>query len=424
MMLALWFSLAAAQEPTPDRRAPPTGSLADQAGPILGAEPAPGSELEEPGLEDTGEAAPPWEPPQDDDAREDVLGPWPDGFRPGRDFQRGLDLVDPLSDRVVQAGDPYVDGLLHGPVAPQGVDAEQPSPAPEPDPEPGYSQSDPYAAEVPSGLGQSEAPLVIVQVPDQDAQRWHLLPVTPEPSVHKSVLAGLTAILLLLLARGLELGPLQRLPQRGLVPLGLRTAVVALRLGVLTLVLLAGMLALPRSLAPAPAYVFVSLAIAVGWTSRHILGDFLAGVVLVIEHRVTTGARIHVGLVEGPLQGVVRGVGLRFVEIDADDGRHVSVPNRAFLERVVTQDDDSYVPVEVRVHVPSGHDAREVRRLLEELALLSPWLAPVGSPEVHRDSEARDVWVVRARLVDARHREAFRGTMVELADEALASPKP
>jgi hypothetical protein len=435
MMLTFWIHLTLAQELVPERPPalgePPAVAVEAAAASLEGTEdtldgaeqPLEGAEdAGEEEVEDTGTPTRAWEVPADDAARQDVLGPWPDGFEPGRDFQRGLDLVDPLSDIVLQAGDPYVDGLLHGPIAPvqieqveqvEQVEAVEPS-APE------LQTSPVELPPVEPGVEESVPPTVVVQMPEA-GDHWRILPVTPEPSLRKALISGLAAILLLLLARGLERGPLQRLPQRGLVPLGLRTVVVALRLGVLTLVLLAGLLALPRSLSPAPAYVFVSLAIAVGWTSRHVLQDVLAGVVLVIEHRITPGARIHLPMPQGVMQGLVRGVGLRFVEVDSDDGRQVAVPNRTFLDHVVTRDDNSHVPVEVCLHVPFDQDARHVRRVLEELALLSPWLAPVGTPEIHRDTALRDVWIVRARLVGPEHAMAFRGTMVELADEVLGA---
>ena len=364
-----------------------------------------------------------WQAPGDDVQRQRVLGPWPDGYAPGNDFQRGLDLVDPLSGQVLQPGDPYVEGLLHGPIAPVRVDPEptpglQPPPADQPL-EPDLGTSDVELPELDAQTAQNAA-LEPAHDPKTDSH-WRALPQTPEPSLSRALLAALSAVLLLLLARGLERGPLTRLPSRGALPLGLRGGIVALRLGVLTLMLLAGLLVLPRSIAPAQAYVFVALALAVGWTSRHVLVDFLAGVVLVIEHRLTPGSRVRVAMPEGKLVGVVESVGIRFVRVSSDQGDDVAVPNRLFLDKVVTRDNDHFIPVEVRLHVPFEHDARTVRRKLEELALLSPWLAPIGSPEIHRDTDLRDVWIVRARLVNAQHALAFRGTMVELADEVLGA---
>ena len=385
----IWIALALAQDPAVDPPIEPDTGL----------------------VEDTGEPPEPWSPPPGDAGRQNVLGPWPDGYVPGG-FQRGLDVIDPLSGRILEAGTPYGEGARHGPELPPDLDVvettdpvvvEPDAPQSEPEPEPQVQVADP----------------VVVQAPPAEHSR--LLPVTPEPSLQKAVLSGLLAALFVLLTRFLERGPLSRLPSRGLVPLGLRGLVVFLRLATLAAVLVGGLMLLPNSVNPAPAYVFIGVAVAVGWTARDVLRDVIAGVVLVVEHRLVKSQRVllrHDGV---HMSGVVRTVGLRYVELVDDDGREVTVPNRALLEAIVHSDPDTYAPVEVRIHVRSGLDALRVRKALEELALTSPYLAPARPPEVHRDSSAPDVWLVRARLVDPRWSTAFEGAMVELADEVLST---
>lgn len=372
--------------------------------------------------QDTGllvEEAPPrpWEAPADDELRRHVLGPWPDGYTPAEGFQRGLDVIDPISGRVVEPGNPYIDGEVYGPAAPPEVFAEQ--------------ESAPFEHEV-SDV-PSEAPteeLAVVAEPIEspvagpvqsdvhaDREIARQLPVTPEPSIRRAIVAGLLALVMIVLTRSIERGPLTRLPARGLVPLTLRTTVVLLRIGTLAAVLMGGLLLLPKSLNPAPSYVFIGVALAVGWTSRDVLRDFIAGVVLVVEHRLQVDQRVeledHAGRIES--------LGARHVDLRDDEGHLVTIPNRVFLDAPVHVDPDPYAEVSVRIHVPLDVDAGIVRQCLEELALLSPYLAPDRAPGVHRDADERDVWVVRGRLVHPRYAAAFRGALVELADEVLAT---
>jgi len=376
--------------------------------------------------QDTGVADAPVEPPIElpveprawtaPEERGHVLGPWPDGFVPDEGFQRGLDIIDPLSGRVVEAGNPYTSGEVFGPQAPPSPQQGDPPAEVEPLP-PEAPAQEPAETAVDLVEAPTEVAPTAAEVRDLHAEREipRQLPVTPEPSFRRALIAGILAVFMLLAIRWIERGPLTRLPQRGLVPLTLRGTVVGLRVSTLAAVLIAGLMLLPKGLNPAPAYVFVGVALAVGWTARDVLRDFIAGVVLVVEHRLVVDQRVELG----DHRGLIQGIGLRHVDVLDDSGQLVTIPNRVFLEATLHTDPDRFAPVAVRIHVPTGGQAGEVRRQLEELALLSPYLAPERDPEVHRDADERDVWVVRARLVDPRYAPAFRGAMVELADEVL-----
>ena len=360
----------------------------------------------------------PWEAPEDDAERHDVLGPWPDGYRPEDGFQRGLDVIDPLSGRVIEAGDPYVEGVLFGPEVPPDLGVEE-----QPLEETSEQVEGPVDEEPvePAGPVEPVEPQVLtVQVESPAVEPREMprqLPLTPEPSFRRALVSALMAVVMLLLIRGIERGPLRRLKPRGVLPLFLRGTLVGLRISTLAAVLIAVLMLLPRGLNPAPAYVFVGVALATGWTARDVLRDFIAGVVLVIEHKLVVDQRVELA----DHRGVVRGIGLRHVDLLDDSGQLVTIPNRVFLEGTLHTDPDRYVPVSVRIHVDPGRQAGDVRKALEELALLSPYLAPARSPEVHRDPSEADVWIVKARLVHPRYGAAFQGAMVELADEVLSA---
>ncbi|RME20426.1 MAG: hypothetical protein D6798_20505, partial [Deltaproteobacteria bacterium] len=181
------------------------------------------------------------------------------------------------------------------------------------------------------------------------------------------------------------------------------------------LLLLAFLAVLPRSWSLAVPFALVSLAVALGWTARDLLADVFSGVVLTVERRIRVGDRLEVG----PHRGVIQGMGLRCARLTVDDGRVVNIPNRHLMGEHLRVDPDSYAPVQVQVPVLPHLSVGEVRQRLRELALLSPYIAPSRPPNVYRDADRPDVWVVEARLVHPRYAKAFRGAMAELADTWL-----
>ena len=189
------------------------------------------------------------------------------------------------------------------------------------------------------------------------------------------------------------------------------------------LVLVAAFAFLPESWLWVAPVVLVGAAAAVGWTVRDLLADLFAGALLSVEQTLRRGDRVNL---EGEV-GIVRGVGARVTRVRLDDGRELLVPNHRLLRQGVHVDRSPWPPVTVPVHVGrlaarhgGGHpDTAWVRQRLEELAFLSPYLAPGVAPTVHRAPDTADVWVVHARVVHPRYVDAFRGALVELADEVF-----
>jgi len=241
-----------------------------------------------------------------------------------------------------------------------------------------------------------------------------LLPAPPRHGPRRALLYFALGVMLLLGA-----GLIERLQDRvrktGLAP-QLLGGLTGLGRGLtLPLFLVAVLSLLPRSWSLAVPFALVSLAVALGWSTRDLLADIFAGVVLTVERRAQQGDRLEIG----PHRGIVHNLGLRSTRITVDDGRMLSIPNRQLLQEVLRIDPDAYAPVQVPVPVHPHLTAGEVRQRLQELALLSPYIAPSRPPNVYRDADRPDLWIVEARLVHPRYANAFRGAMVELADEEL-----
>lgn len=248
-----------------------------------------------------------------------------------------------------------------------------------------------------------------------------LLPLPPPPT------PSLPRALVWLLFAGLALTASDRahrwvsgLPKRGLLPSVGRGVALAGRLCAPLFVLLGALHVLPAAWAVAAPYALVGAAFALGWTVRDLLRDVLGGVLLSLEGRVQPQARVRFR----GLTGVVESLDLRALTLLDDEGQLITIPNRLLVEDVLAVDPDPYAPVEVTVHVPSGVAAQRVHQVLEEMALLSPYLAPSRPPHVYRDPDHKDIWIVSARLVHPRYAKEFRGALVELADEAFGVGVP
>ena len=368
-----------------------------------------------------------------------LLGPWPDAWEPEVSGQAGLPTIDIITTDVLDPGHPYTDGVLVGPappppdVAPVEPEAAPPEPdhgPPEalggtPDPEDESAPAADAAAEAPEADAASAATSPPAEQPAAapsasgavatslaDALRIHPM----VPPIGAGVLALLLLVTLPLTALAERVATL--MPAAGLVPILLRGLAGIMRVVTVALVVLATLALLPPSWGAIVPFVLVAMAVAVGWSTRGLLGDLFAGVVLMVEHRLAPGDRVEVG----QFRGRVVGLGPRTLQLRTDDGPIVSVPNAEVARNPVRLDPDPYPVIVVPVHAPAGARVGHVHQLLEELILCSPYLAPSRQPHVYRDPDREHVWLAEARIVDIRYAKAFRSAIVELADELFHGP--
>lgn len=447
-LLLLLLPVAAwAQEAPPPPAQPPARALpvpaesaalpeaAPAAMPTDGA-PGPDAPTEAP-AGDTGsaeepvpEAAPrPWEPLPPDQRSLDgmpLVGPWPDSWAPERTGQEGLPEVDPLLGDVLDPGTPYASGPELGPqppvemLGPVSGDAVAPEPGVLPDSLAPKTGPAPTAAPAPSPPVAAPAPAPVAPELLAETTRRSLaedfLPPPPRSGSHRFLgFLALAALAFLLSTFTERLG--DKVRGSGLIP-RLLSMLTGVGRGLTVPFLLVAMLSmLPRSWSLAVPFALVALAVSLGWTARDLLADIFAGIVLTVERRIRPGERLEFA----EHRGVVNGLGVRSTRLTVDDGRMVSIPNRRLLLDELRIDPDGYAPVVVPVPVHPHLSVGEVRQILQELALLSPYIAPSRPPNVYRDADRRDVWIVEARLVHPRFANAFRGALVELADEQFAA---
>ncbi len=108
-----------------------------------------------------------------------------------------------------------------------------------------------------------------------------------------------------------------------------------------------------------------ALAVGIGFGSQNLIGNFISGIILLVERPVNQGDVIEIN----GQQMTVERVGPRSTLVRSRDNTHVIVPNSRLLEENVvnlTLSDD-VIRTRIHVGVSYGSPTREVARLLEEV---------------------------------------------------------
>lgn len=168
---------------------------------------------------------------------------------------------------------------------------------------------------------------------------------------------------------------------------------------------------------PADALPFVLLAaaLAIGWSTRDVLPDLIAGVVIAFERRVKPG----VWLSGDGFAGVVERVGLRATWLRDDTNRRVAVPNRALVSTPLTSEEGRWPTREVTIRMATDLPAETIRRAIVDAVLMSPFTPVPEAPSVRRDGSDPVVWHVRARVLDLSFAPRFEGELLERAEAIL-----
>lgn len=109
-----------------------------------------------------------------------------------------------------------------------------------------------------------------------------------------------------------------------------------------------------------------AVGIGIGFGLQNIISNFVAGLIIMFERPIKIGDRVVVGLTEGN----VVAIGARSTMVIDNDNVTVIVPNSRFItdEVVNWSHNDNKVRFRIPVTVAYGSDARQVERLLLEVA--------------------------------------------------------
>lgn len=206
----------------------------------------------------------------------------------------------------------------------------------------------------------------------------------------------------------------------GWLPTLLQGVEVGARGAALVALFAAALWLLPTSTRWALPWALGAFALAVGWSARDVLPDWVAWSFLAAEGHLRPGTWVR----GDGFEGIVRALRPRVLWVVDDRGRLAAVPNRLVLRSVLHWDPAGHPEVIVSVDLPNV-PADEARSAVAEAAWLSPWLAPGTSVRTTSDPEVAGRWTVCLRIVDLSCRDRFVGTFRERVFESLghgASP--
>jgi len=145
--------------------------------------------------------------------------------------------------------------------------------------------------------------------------------------------------------------------------------------------------------------------------------DLWAGLFASFEGRFRLGDDVRIGAVEGR----VAALGVRSMVIRQEDGAelviaHARVASEACFRLGSTVRD---VACEFEVGLPEGMDLEQARRLLAEVAILSPYAAPGRRPEVFVVGRQGDALQIRTRgfAFDRACVDLYRGDVLARLDD-------
>ena len=206
-----------------------------------------------------------------------------------------------------------------------------------------------------------------------------------------------------------------RLPTAGFIPSALAFAHNSVRVFAVIFGFATAARVIPVHLAPALLWTLVAAAVALGWSSRDVLADLLAYVVIFFERKIRRGSWVEA---KG-FEGTVESVGPRATWVLDHHGNRVGIPNHQLVGSAVLTDPLGDRAQELTITVRENVSSNIVRQALRDAVLSSPWTHPASTMTLLRDTSDPRVWNVRARMLEASHFAHFEGDLLERAEENI-----
>jgi hypothetical protein len=249
--------------------------------------------------------------------------------------------------------------------------------------------------------------------PGTDADLERLLPAMPASTF--SLFGSLVLLVLTLLALAGTRRLRESLSADGILPSALTVLHRVLQFVLLVTVFAIAVRLLPSSLEPASRFLLLAVALAIGWSTRDILTDIVAGLVLTFERRVARDVWVK----GDDFEGLVERRTLRALWLRDGQGNRISVPNRKVLRSTVVVQESSGAIHDVSLSVGREHRTNDIRRALRDATIASPWVRPGVVPIIRQDGRAPELWHIRTALLEMRFAGLFEGDILERVEEVL-----
>ena len=159
-------------------------------------------------------------------------------------------------------------------------------------------------------------------------------------------------------------------------------------------------------------YTLLACVAVAGAVQFNALRDVAAGLIFAAERPFDVGDVVRVAGIEGQ----VRGLRLRFLELDTSDGRRVQIPYREVVGTTDVRSGGARVANAVRLDLdlPATVDPTRALDAARELAASSPWAVLAAPPRVQLESrgEGRNVIAVEGYAFDAEVQSALHADLL------------
>ncbi len=165
-----------------------------------------------------------------------------------------------------------------------------------------------------------------------------------------------------------------------------------------------------------------SLAVAVGFAIKDVIGSLFAGIILLFDRPFHVGDRVTFG----DVYGEIKSIGLRAVRLNTLDDNLVTIPNSKFITDVVASGNagalDMMVVVNFHIHI--DEDIDKVKAMIHEVMVTSRFVyleKPVAIvvEEVEFAMSPALKFIVKSYVLDVRYEKALQTDIVTRVSEVF-----
>tara|TARA_R110000868_G_scaffold136049_7_gene348817 strand:+ start:85 stop:897 length:813 start_codon:yes stop_codon:yes gene_type:complete len=165
-----------------------------------------------------------------------------------------------------------------------------------------------------------------------------------------------------------------------------------------------------------------SLAVAIGFAIKDVIGSLFAGIILLFDRPFHVGDRVQFA----DTYGEIKSIGLRAVRLNTLDDNLVTIPNSKFITDIVASGNAGALDmmVVVKFHTSIDEDIEKVKALIHEVMVTSRFVyleKPVAIvvEEVEFALSPALKFLVKSYVLDVRYEKALQTDIVTRVSEVF-----